>query len=127
MRYRIWIGCEAGDRWPPGETLTTHLLFTLPEAGDRWALGWTFTTSHLWILQDRKNHRRKANNWHLSSVDLLNNGNDRSRIGPEPCLGKGPRDHMLPILRIRETPTAHAQRDASGSERQRTPDHNTPK
>ena len=82
----------------------------------------TFRTSHLAILQDRNNNRHKANNWYLSSVNLLNNSDDRIRRGAEPCLGRT-RGDVPPILRIRETPTIHAQRDPSGSKRKGVPDH----
>ena len=40
--------------------------------------------------------------------DLLNN--DRLRRGAEPCLVKRPRGHILPILRVRETPQLHMLR-----------------
>lgn len=70
------------------ESGTTNLLFILPEAGDRWTLGDTFTTSHLSTLQDRNNNRHKANNWRLSPVNLLNNGDDRIRGGAAPCWGR---------------------------------------
>ena len=45
-----------------------------------------FTTSHLSILQDRTNNRCKANKWYVSSVNLLNNGNDRIK---RPAWAKG--------------------------------------
>ena len=35
---------EAGDRWAPGWTTATSLLFTLPEAEDRWDPGQIFAT-----------------------------------------------------------------------------------
>ena len=57
---------------------TTNLMFTLLEAGDRWAPGQRVTTSRLFIIQDRSN-RRKVRDWNLSSVDPLNNGNGRGR------------------------------------------------
>lgn len=59
----------------------TRLLFTFLEAEDRWDLGQTCTISHLSLLQDRNNNRHKANNWHLSSVNLLNNSNYRIKRG----------------------------------------------
>ena len=61
------------------------------------------------ILQDRNNNRHKANNWYLSSVNLLNNGDNRIRRGPKPYLGrtKGsqtprPQDHGDPNLTCAE-------------------------
>ena len=48
-------------------------------------------------------------------------GNDRIKRGPEPCLdGRKNKEvtYILPMLGVRETPTTHAQRDASGSERE---------
>ena len=44
------------------------------------------------IFQDGNNNGHKANNWYLSPVNLLNNGNDSIKRG-----------HVLPILRVRET------------------------
>ena len=41
-----------------------------------------------------------------------------SEEGLSPAWAKG---HILPILRVRETPTTHAQRDPSGSEREGVP------
>ena len=56
-------------------------LFILLEAGERWAPGETFATSHLYQLQDRNTNRHEVNNWNVSSVDKLNNGNGRGREG----------------------------------------------
>ena len=82
-----------------------------------------FTSSHLSVLQDRHNNGHKANTWYLSSVTLLSNGNDRITREAEPCLVKRPRGHVLPILRVRETSTAHAQKDPSGSRSEGMPSH----
>ena len=100
------------------------LLFIHLEAGGWWALGQTFATSHLPTLQGRNSNRHKASNWDLPSANLLNNSNDRLKIEAEPRLDKRPRGHVLPILRIGETPTTQVQRDPSGSEREGVPDHN---
>ena len=115
---------RAGGRRAPGQTFSTSLLFMLPKTGERWAPGETFTPRHLSILQDRNDNRHEAHNWSLSSADSLNNGDDRIRRGAEPCLSKRPRGHILPIRRVRETLTTHAQRDPSGSEGGGAPDHN---
>lgn len=40
-------GFEVADRWAPGETFTTGLLFALPERRDRWAPVQAFTVSLL--------------------------------------------------------------------------------
>ena len=92
------------------ESGTTNLLFILPEAGDRWTLGYAFTTSHLSTLQDRNNNRHKANNWYLSSVNLLNTSKERIKRQAKSCLGKGPRGHILPILGVRKASITHEQR-----------------
>ena len=87
-------------------------------------LGKIFTSNHLSVLQDR-NYSHKANNWYLSSVNLLNNGNNKIKRGAKPCLDKRPRVQVFPILRVRETPTTHVQRDPSGSEKEGMPGRNT--
>ena len=100
-------GPEAGDRWAPRKTTATSLVFTLPEAGGGW-----FTTSHLSLPRERNNSRQEANNWHLTSVTLLDKGDDRIRRGAEPCVGgtkrsrtPQPQDQGDPQLHIgRKTP-----------------------
>ena len=52
----------------------------------------------------------------IGTVTLFRNGNGSIKRGAKPCLGKRPSGHIVPILRVRETPpTPHAQRDPSGS------------
>ena len=63
------------------------------------------------------NNRNEVNNWTLPSVDTLNNGNSWGRKGLRS------RGHIFPILGVRETPTPHAQKDPSGSEREGAPGH----
>ena len=50
--------------------------------------------------------------WTCSAVVGTESKEGRSPAGAEE------REHVLPILRIRETPTTHAQRDPSGSKRE---------
>ena len=59
---------------------TTSLLFILPEAGDSWTPRQNFTTSPLATLSGKNNRPRQI---------------------IKPFLGKRPRGHILPILRVR--------------------------
>ena len=86
------------------------------EAGDRWAPGYTFTTSHIFILRIGSNNRDKVNDWNLSSVDTLNNGNGngKARDGAKTCFNNRLRGHILAILVVKETLTAHVEKDSQG-------------
>ena len=86
------------------QTFIIRLLFILLETGDRQAPGQTFTSSRASTLQDRNNNRHKVNNWYLSSVNSLNNGNDRIKRGAEPYLGKGTKRSHTPYLQDLEDP-----------------------
>ena len=86
------------------------------EARDRWAPGYTFTTSHIFIFRVGNNNRDKVNDWNLSSVDTLNNGNGngKARDGAKTCFNNRLRGHILAILVVKETLTAHVQKDSQG-------------
>ena len=85
-------------------------LFILLEAGERWAPGETFTTRHLSILQDRNDNRHEAHNWSLSSVDSLNNGDDRIRGGGCALLGQNKEVTSSPSSRSGR-PQLHMRRE----------------
>ena len=87
-RIQATAAAEAGDRWALGQTMATSLVFILPETGARWTPGKTLTTSHPSLLQDRNDNRHKANNCYSPSVNLLDNGDDRTRRGAEPRWGR---------------------------------------
>ena len=116
---------EAEDRWASGQTFTTSLLFTLPEAGARWFQDRFYNQQS--ILQDRNNNRHKVNNWYLSSVNLLNNGNDGIREGASHAWLK---DHEVTYFSSSGSgrpPITQLKRDRSGSEREGIPGHNKSK
>ena len=68
------------------------------------------------LLQARNNTRHETNNWCSSSVNPPDHGNDRTKAA-EPRVDRRAESPVLPILRVRETPTTHAKRHPSGSER----------
>ena len=76
------------------------------------------------MLQDR-NNRCKANNWYLSSVNLLNyvtwmTGSNEGLSSA----WREQRGQVLTIFRIRKTSTTYVQKDPPRLEREGVPGHN---
>ena len=84
MDVAVYLGgdAELGDRWAPGQTFTTGLLFAFHEpqrsrlqAGCLQLLALpetsNFTISLLFSLQNESNNRNKVNSQSLSLVNTL--------------------------------------------------------